>query len=147
MPMSQMRGRIAASVLLACAVSNCGSMGPRGTRPGSTAAPVKSGDWGGPHIAMTVAPSKTTIEFDCGKATISGAIDADPDGAFAVTGTFNPERPGPTTPDAPASRPMRMTGGVKGDDMHVTLVLTDKDEAIGDFTLTLGTVARLTKCR
>lgn len=147
MRMTRTRGRIAASVLLACAASSCGSMGPRGTRPGSTETPVKAGQWGGPHIAMTVASSKTDIEFDCGKAAINGAIDADPDGAFAVTGTFLPERMGPTTPDAPPSRPMRMTGGVKGDDMHVTIVLTDKDEAIGDFTLTLGTVARLTKCR
>jgi len=147
MRLTQMKGRIAASVLVACAASSCGSMGPRGTLPGSTATPVKPGQWGGPHIAMNVAASKTDIEFDCGKATITGAIDTDPDGAFAVTGTFLPERPGPTTPDAPPSRPMRVTGTVKGDDMHIAIVLTDKDEAIGDFSLTLGTVARLTKCR
>ena len=147
MRMTRMRGRMAASVLLACAASSCGSMGPRGALPGSTATPVKSGQWGGPHIAMTVAPSKADIEFDCGKAAISGAIDADADGAFAVPGTFMPERPGPSTPDAPPSRPMRMTGSVKGDDMHVTIVLTDKDEAIGEFSLTHGTVPRLTKCR
>jgi hypothetical protein len=42
---------------------------------------------------------------------------------------------------------MRMTGSVKGDDMHVTIVLTDKDETLGDFSLTLGTVPRLMKCR
>ena len=29
-----------------------------------------------------------------------------------------------------------MTGTVKGDDMQVTIVLTDKDETVGDFTLT-----------
>jgi hypothetical protein len=148
MRLTQLRGRIAAwVVVVSCAASSCGSTGPGGTLLGSTPMPVKSGQWGGPHIAMTVASSKTDIEFDCGKATIGGPIDADRDGAFAVTGTFMPERPGPTTPDAPPSRPMRMTGSVKGDDMHVTIVLTDKDETIGDFTLTFGTVARLTKCR
>jgi len=138
---------MAAAVLVACAASSCGSMGPRGTLPGSTETPVKSGQWGGPHIAMTVAAAKTDIEFDCGKATIGGVIDTDADGAFAVTGTFNPELPGPTKPEAPPARPMRMTGSVKGDEMHITIVLTDKDESIGDFTLTLGTVPRLTKCR
>jgi len=142
-----MRGRIAAAVLVACAASSCGSMGPRGPRPDPAATPVKAGQWGGPHIAMTVAASKTDIEFDCGRAAIDGAIDADPDGAFAVTGTFMPERPGPASPDAPPSRPMRMKGSVKDNDMRVTIVLTDKDEAIGDFTLTLGTVVRLMKCR
>lgn len=147
MPMTRTRGGIAVSVLVACAASSCGSMGPRGTLPGSTTSPVKSGQWGGSHIAMTVASSKTDIEFDCGKATISGAIDADADGAFAVTGTFTPERPGPTTPDAPPSRPMRVSGTVKADDMQVTIVLSDTNESIGDFSLTLGTAARLTKCR
>ena len=145
--MTLVKGRIAAAVLVACAASSCGSMGPRGTLPGSPAAPVKAGQWGGPHIAMTVAASKTDIEFDCGRAAVNGAIDTDPDGAFSVSGTFLPERPGPTGPDTPPSRPMRMAGSVKGDEMRVTIVLTDKDESIGDFTLTLGAVMRLTKCR
>jgi len=139
--------RLAVSILIACAASSCGSMGPRGTLAGPTTAPIKSGEWGGQHIAMTVAASKTDIEFDCGKASISGAIDADPDGAFTATGTFQPERPGPTTPDAPASRPMRVTGTVKGDDMRVAIVLTDQNEILGDFSLTLGTAPRLFKCR
>jgi hypothetical protein len=142
-----LRSRLAVSVLVACAASSCGSMSPPGTLPGHVAAPVKSGDWGGPHIAMTVSSSKTDIEFDCGRATISGAIETDPDGAFTATGTFLPERPGPSTPDAPPSRPMRATGTVKGSDMQVKIVLTDQDEAIGDFSLALGTAARLTKCR
>jgi hypothetical protein len=141
------RGRLAASVLLACAASSCGSMGPRATGPGAALAPVKPGEWGGQHIALTVAAAKSDVEFDCGKGTISGVIETDAEGVFTATGTFLPERPGPTTPNAPASRPMRLTGTVKGDDMQVRIVLTDTDEAVGDFTLTLGTLARLIRCR
>ena len=122
-------------------------MGPRGMSPGAAVAPVKSGQWGGQHIAMTVASSKTEIEFDCGKATITGAIAADPDGSFSAPGTFLPQPPRPVTPDAPASRPMRATGTVKADDMQVKIVLTDQDETVGDFSLTLGAAARLLKCR
>jgi hypothetical protein len=136
------RGRLLASVLVACA--SCGSAA---TLPGRATAPVKSGDWGGPHIAMTVAASRTDVEFDCGKATVAGPIDADADGVFTVTGTFQPERPGPTTPDAPASRPMRASGTVRGDEMQIKIVLTDSNEAVGDFSLTFGTGARLFKCR
>jgi hypothetical protein len=147
MRLNSVRGRLAASVLLACAASSCGSMAPRGTRPGQTVTPVKSGQWGGQHIAMTVAAAKTDVEFDCGKATISGVIEADADGGFTAAGTFLPEGPGPTTPGAPASRPMRATGTVKGDEMQVKILLTDTDEAVGDFSLTLGTAARLVKCR
>ena len=141
------RSRLAAPVLAACVASSCGSMGPRGTLPGATPAPVKPGEWGGQHIAMAVAAAKADIEFDCGRATIPTALNADPDGAFSATGTFAPEHAGPVTPDPPATRPMRATGTVRGDDMRVTIVLTDKDETIGDFSLTRGSAARLFKCR
>jgi hypothetical protein len=137
---------LAASLLVVATVS-CGSIGARGTLPDRAPAAVKSGRWGGQHIAMTVAASKTDIEFDCGAASIPSSLDADGGGAFSASGTFQPERPGPTSPDAPAPRPLRMTGSVKGDDMQVTIVLTDSGEAIGDFSLTLGAASRLVKCR
>jgi hypothetical protein len=108
---------------------------------------VKAGQWGGQHIAMTVAATGADIEFDCGKAAISGSIDADRDGAFTATGTFLQERPGPTTPEGPPKRPMRMTGTVKGDDMQVKIVLTDQNEDVGTFALTFGGTVRLVKCR
>jgi len=108
---------------------------------------LKAGQWGGQHIAMTVAASATEIEFDCGKAAVEGPIDVARDGAFSATGTFLPERPGPTTPDAPPRRPMRLSGTVKGDDMQARVVLTDRDEEVGAFSLAFGASARLLKCR
>ena len=45
-----------------------------------------------------------------------------------------------------ASR-MRLSGTVKGDDMQVKVVLTDRDEEVGTFTLSFGGAARLIKCR
>jgi hypothetical protein len=117
------------------------------TGPARLDSSVKAGQWGGQHIAMTVAPSRTDIEFDCGKATVTGAIDTDRDGAFTATGTFLHERPGPTTPDGPPRRPMRLSGTVKGDDMQVKVLLTDRDEDVGTFELSFGAGARLVKCR
>jgi hypothetical protein len=108
---------------------------------------VKSGLWGGPHISMTVAAASTEIEFDCGRATVAGTIDTDRDGGFTATGTFLQERPGPTTRDGPRQRPMRLSGTVKGDDMQMSIVLTDSNEDVGSFTLTFGTTARLVKCK
>ena len=134
-----------AALLVAVFATSCGA-DARGTEPDRLDA-VKPGPWGGPHIAMTVAASGTEIEFDCGKGKIDGAIDADRDGAFAVTGTFQPERPGPTTPNPPPGRPMRLSGRVQGDEMQVRIVLTDRDEEIGSFTLAFNTTPRLTKCR
>jgi hypothetical protein len=113
-------------------------------RPSSA---VKAGRWGGAHIAMTVAEDRTDIEFDCASASVAGAIDTDRSGAFSVTGTFQPVRPGPTRPTGPPSRPMRLSGTVDGDEMHVTVVLTDQNEDVGTFALTFGRTPRLVKCR
>ena len=128
---------VAACLLSACAVSAT-PMAPDS---------VKAGRWGGPHIAMTVGDAATEIEFDCGRATAPGTIDTDSDGRFATAGTFFQERPGPTTPDGPAQRPMRISGTVSGNDMQMAIVLTDSNEDLGSFTLTFGTTPRLVKCK
>ena len=108
---------------------------------------VKAGQWGGQHISMTVTAASTDIEFDCGRATVPGTIATDGDGRFATNGTFLQDRPGPTTRNGPAQRPMRLSGTVKGDDMQVSIVLTDSSEDVGSFTLTFGSTVRLVKCK
>jgi len=128
-------------LIAVCVLAGCAAATP--TAPDA----VKTGLWGGPHISMTVTSASTEIEFDCGRATVAGAIEADRDGRFTTSGTFLQERPGPTTPNGPARRPMRLTGTVKDDDMQLSIVLTDSNEDIGSFTLTFGTIARLVKCK
>ena len=136
-------GRLYGALLAACILAGC-AMSATSMAPDS---PVKAGQWGGPHISMTVASASTDIEFDCAKASVAGAIDTDRSGAFSVAGTFQPERPGPTRPTGPPSRPMRLSGTVEGDEMHVTVVLTDQNEDVGMFALTFGRTPRLVKCR
>jgi hypothetical protein len=108
---------------------------------------IKAGRWGGPHVAMMVTPEQTEIEFDCGRASVDGTIPLDRDDAFTATGTFLQERPGPTRPDGPPRRPMRLTGGVKDDTMNMRVILTDQNEDLGSFTLAFGADARLVKCK
>jgi hypothetical protein len=138
--------RLALTVLLVGFVTTACAADVNGLEPASVAA-LKTGQWGGQHIAMTVSPAGTEIEFDCGKASVTGAIATDRDGAFTVTGTFLQERPGPTTPDGPPQRPMRLSGSVKGDDLQVKVVLTDTGEDLGTFALGYGVAPRLVKCR
>ena len=140
------RRHVIVALLFGFLTPSC-AMNVRGTEPAAVTSTVKAGQWGGQHIAMTVAAAATDIEFDCGKATIPGAIETDRDGAFTASGTFLPERPGPTTRELPAQRPARFSGTVKGDDMQVKVVLTDQNEDVGTFTLTFGGAARLVKCR
>jgi hypothetical protein len=108
---------------------------------------VKTGRWGGPHVAMMVTSERTDIEFDCGQASVDGAIRLGNDGAFTATGMFLQERPGPTKPEGPPRRPMRLTGRVKDDAMDMRVTLTDQNEDIGSFTLSFGADARLVKCK
>lgn len=136
-------GRLYGALLAACILAGC-AMSATSMAPDS---PVKAGQWGGPHISMTVASASTDIEFDCGRATAPGTIDTDAEGRFVTSGTFLQERPGPTTPDGPTQRPMRLSGTVRGNDMQVSIVLTDSNEDLGSFTLTFGTAARLVKCK
>ena len=140
--MTRHAARYAAFVAV-CVLSGC-AMGAIPTQPDAT---VKAGQWGGPHISMSVAAASTEIEFDCGRATVPGSIEIDRDGNFVATGTFLQDRPGPTTPAGPAQRPMRLSGTVKGDDMQVSIVLTDSSEDVGSFTLTFDTTPRLVKCK
>jgi len=129
-------------LLAACAgVATCGAAS---FAPDSN---LKAGRWAGPHVAMMVASERADIEFDCGQASVEGVIPLDRDGAFTVTGTFLQERPGPTRPDGPPRRPMRLTGSVKDDTMNMRVTLTDQNEDIGSFTLAFGADARLVKCK
>lgn len=138
----RLAGRLSGALIAACILSGCAMAASP-----SHADPVKAGQWGGQHISMTVAAASTEIEFDCGRATVTGPIETDRDGAFVTAGTFLQERPGPTTPNGPAQRPMRLSGTVKGDDMQVSIVLTDSNEDVGSFTLTFGRAPRLVKCK
>src|SRR4029079_4165859 len=104
------RRHATAALLVAVFAASCGTA-VRGTEPGRLDA-VKPGPWGGPHIALPVAAAGTAIEFDGGKGTVDGAIDADRDGGFTATGTFHPERTGAGTPNTPPGPPMRLTGAV-----------------------------------
>ena len=129
-------------LLAACAVvTTCGATS---VAPDST---IKAGRWGGSHIMMIVAAQRADIEFDCGQASVDGAIPVDRDGGFSATGTFLQERPGPTTPAGPPQRPMRITGSIKGETMDMRVMLTDQNEDLGSFTLSFGNDARLVKCK
>ena len=132
----------AVHLLAACAA--VGACGAPLMAPDSN---LKAGRWAGPHVAMMVTSERTDIEFDCGQASVDGTIPLDRDGAFTATGTFLQERPGPTTPDGPPRRPMRLTGGVKDDTMDMRVTLIDQNEDIGSFSLTFGADARLIKCK
>jgi hypothetical protein len=111
-------------------------------------ADVQSGTWAGQHIVMEVTSTGATVEFDCAHGTLDAPLALDSGGRFEVSGSFTPERGGPTRGDS-ASRavPARYTGSLDDSTLTVTVVLTENKVTVGVFTLRHGARARLFKCK
>lgn len=104
-----------------------------------------AGDWGGPHVALTLGDSRGRIEYDCAHGTLDAAVMPGPSGAFSVSGTHVREHGGPERiGDAPESAPARYDGTVSGD--HMTLRVQSGATTLGPFALQRGAPAQLFKC-
>jgi hypothetical protein len=105
-----------------------------------------AGIWGADHIAMSISDT-THVELDCAHGDIPAALAIDARRQFNVTGTFTREHGGPIrigeNPDVHAAS---YAGSVSGDQLALTIRLTDADETIGTFSLTRGVSGRIVKC-
>lgn len=109
---------------------------------------VKTGTWGGQHIALEVTAEGARVEYDCAHGTVDEKFMADAQGRFDLRGTHVREHGGPVRRDeTPDTHPARFTGQVNGDTMTLTLTETDTNETVGTFTLVFGQPPRVMKCR
>ena len=109
---------------------------------------LKKGDWGGPHIRVSVNDSSATIEYDCAHGQINGPLVVDRRGRFDLKGTHAREHGGLIRVDEPdASQPARYTGWTDGKRMTLSVTLTGKRETVGTYNLTLGSPGRVFKCK
>jgi len=109
---------------------------------------VALGLWGGEHIGLDVAKSSAKVEFDCAFGTIDEQLRVSEKGRFEVRGTYGFEFGGPTRAGdpPPRGRPAIYRGRVDGDEMHLTVIMSDSGREIGPFLLKLGTAPHLEKC-
>ena len=103
--------------------------------------------WGGDHIEMHVTDRGATIEFDCAHGAFEGALKPDAEGRFEKTGTFNPERGGPTRDDAPPPLAATYAGMIKDDAMSLRVTITGQDVPTMTFELARGRAGNVRKCR
>jgi hypothetical protein len=115
---------------------------------------IRAGDgadasvWGGEHIRLQVTGQGAEIEYDCAQGTMAQPPIAGAGGRFDVKGTHRAEHAGPIRRDEESNgRPARYTGKIAGDTMTLTVMLTDKQETIGTFTLKRGNEGNVFKCR
>ena len=106
-----------------------------------------TGTWGGDHIGMTVLDSSITLEYDCARGTIDDLIKPDEQGTFEVTGIHIIEHGGPVRSDEiPDKHPALYKGQIEENVMTLTVILTDTETVIGEFTLTHGDYPKIYKC-
>ena len=106
------------------------------------------GDWGGPHLAMSVTSNGASLEFDCAHGQFDEPLRPDRQGRFAVHGIYVAEHGGPTRKgETPKSRAAAYTGTIKVDQMTISAKLLDADQEIGTFVVRRDQPARLFKCR
>lgn len=104
--------------------------------------------WGGEHVRIAFKDGEARVDFDCAHGTISDPLKTDSEGRFFLNGTYVREGPGPIRRNVQRlSQPARYSGTIKGEEMSLTLTLTDTSQEIGTFTLTRGSEGLIRKCR
>lgn len=104
-----------------------------------------SGEWGGAHVALHLAPNGGTLDYDCAGGTI-GPIIPGSGGRFTATGTHTPGHGGPDRlGDVPIAFPADYAGTVSGDRMTLTVTI-EPDTALGPYTLRRDETATLLRC-
>ena len=101
--------------------------------------------WGGSHIGLVITVSGANVEYDCAEGEILEPIRL-VDGKFNALGLHYMGIGGPIGVDRVHPRPARYQGSVKGDEMTMTVTLTDTQEKVGTYTLTRGESAHVVKC-
>ncbi len=104
--------------------------------------------WGGEHVRIEFNDGEARVEFDCAHGSITDPLKTDSEGRFSLNGTYVREGPGPIRRNVPrVSQPARYSGTIKGEEMSLTLTLTNTSQEIGTFTLTRGSEGLIRKCR
>lgn len=108
---------------------------------------LANGTWGGDHVRLDVMSGVATTEYDCAHGTIDEPLVPDRNGRFSVRGTHTFERGGPIRLDeVPDRHPARYDGRVDGEKLDLTVIVTDRQQTVGVFTLTFRAAPRLFKC-
>jgi hypothetical protein len=107
---------------------------------------LKTGAWGGEHVALTVTDAGAHVELDCAYGDISEPVTIDRDGRMAVRGVYvfqaGPER------ENPNRKPARFSGTLSGEVLTFEVRLIESGEIVGTFKVAYGAPPRgVRKCR
>jgi hypothetical protein len=116
--------------------------------PKKTTKTILSGTWGGEHVRIKFRGQEADVEFDCAHGTITDPPNTDSASHFDLRGRYVREGPGPVRLNKPpVSQPARYSGSIKGNQISLSVTLTNTSQEIGTFTLTRGSQGLIRKCR
>ena len=130
-----------AVISYACSGDHLGGAPQSAGSPGA----LLSGDWGGPHAALSAAADGATLQFDCGRGSITVPVQLDAQGRFDVAGEYVTQPGGPVAP-GDTGEAARYGGVVSGRQLTLTMTLTATGASQGPFVLSLGTTPHLVPC-
>ena len=109
---------------------------------------VPAETWGGEHVRIEFNNVEARDDFDCAHGTITDPLKTDPEGHFALNGTYVREGPGHHSPQRTACGPTsRYSGTIKGEEMSLSVTHNNNSQELGTFTLTRGSEELIRKCR
>jgi len=103
----------------------------------SPTAPDALGTWGGQDASLVLTMSGGQVSYACGSGTIDSAWTLSRAGQFVGSGQhfFGG---GPVPPQGRSPHPARYIGQVQGDQLTLTVTLTDLSQTLGPFHLVRG---------
>ena len=103
--------------------------------------------WGADHIILSVAENGVTIQYDCADGLLEQALEMDEQGNFTANGVHVLRKHGPINIDDKKTRqPATYAGKISGNNMMLTVTLTETNKVIGEFTLERGKILEMTRC-
>ena len=108
---------------------------------------VPEGEWGGPHVALTVRPTGSDVQLDCAHGAITVPLNLETDGTFRAPGYFVQEHGGPLREDEQEDRrPATYSGSSDGRQIRFSLTLIEEGLTLGPFAATFGAPPDLFRC-
>ncbi len=114
---------------------------------GGVTEPDATDEWGAPHLALVLTESGGTLEYDCAHGTIDAGWTISSEGRLIGAGEHFQEHGGPIAEDEVIEpRPASYVGLLRGDDLRLTITLTDSAQVLGTFDLRRGETGPVFKC-
>jgi hypothetical protein len=102
---------------------------------------------GAANVEMELTRTGANLDFDCAVGTIDQSLAVNADGKFRAAGTYTRESPGPTRANSNRAAATTYIGTIKGESMHLEIVLANSKETVETFELVRGRTGHVMKCR